>query len=51
MKVAEGKKRVDTLLEGLEEAGVTSKDFVVFSVATDQLWSTVPIFAPKISST
>lgn len=33
-KVAEGKKRVDKLLEALEEDGFTSKDFVVFSVAT-----------------
>lgn len=32
--VAEGEKRVVTLLEALEEDGVDSKDFVVFSVAT-----------------
>lgn len=33
-KVAEGKKRVDKLLQALEKDGITSKDFVVFSVAT-----------------
>ena len=33
-EVAEGEKRVAKLLEALEEAGVDSKDFVIFSVAT-----------------
>ncbi|CAM9900453.1 unnamed protein product, partial [Ectocarpus sp. 4 AP-2014] len=33
-KVAEGEKRVVTLLEALEEEGIDSKDFVVFSMAT-----------------
>ncbi|CAM9813943.1 unnamed protein product [Pylaiella littoralis] len=33
-KFAEGKKRVDKLVEALGEDGITSKVFVVFSVAT-----------------
>lgn len=33
-RVAEGKKRVEKLLEGLEEEGFTCKDFVIFSMAT-----------------
>lgn len=33
-EVVEGKARMDALLDALEEEGITSKDFVVFSVAT-----------------